>query len=94
MSGADDRRHNRLHLLPQALFVRRLPLVGADVAAGLAVGGAVGQELALLVDNRDALRAQAVDGGGDQMADGAHLRRIERTAYFEDDRGGRVDLVA
>ena len=71
-----------------------LPLVGADIAAVGIVGGAVGEQLAALVDDRDALRPQPVDRGGDQMADGAHLRRFERAAHLEHDRGRRLDLVA
>ncbi len=94
MAGADDRGHDRFHLLAQAFFVGRLPFVGADVAAAHRIGGAVGEQLALFVDDRDALRAQAIDGGGDQVADGAHLGLVERAAHFKYNGGRRVDLVA
>ena len=83
-----------LDLVAQPLFVRRLPFVGADIAAVGIVAGAVGEQLSLLVDDRDALRPQAVDGGRDQMPDGAHLLRLERAAHLQHDRCRRVELVA
>ena len=52
------------------------------------------KQVAGFVDDRYPLRLQSVDGGGDEMADGAHLLRFERAADLEHDRGGRLDLVA
>ena len=55
------------------LLVRCLALIGGDVVARLVVAGAIRQQLALLVDDRDALGAQTGDCGGDEVADGADL---------------------
>src|SRR6185437_1076132 len=90
---ADQRIDDALDLLAQPVFQRDLPFVD-DRAAGGVVIGAIGQETAGFVDDGDALRTQAVDGGGDEMADGAHLPRLERAADPQDDGGGRLDLVA
>ena len=94
MTGADNRRDDRFHLLTQVFLEGGLPFVGADVAAGGVVTGAIGQELALLIDDRDALRPQAAHSGGDEMADGAHLLRLQSAAELEYDRRRRLDLVA
>ena len=91
-AGADDARDDVLDLLAQAPLVGDLALVG-DRAA-LVVGGAVGEQAAGLVDDRDALGLEAVDGRGDQVADRPDLRGLEPAAHLEDDRGGRLDLVA
>ena len=66
----------------------------ADVAAVGIVAGAVGQELAALVDDRHPLRPQPVDGAGDEVADGADLRLLQRAADLEHDGRGGFDLVA
>ena len=73
VARTDHRSDDRLHLLlAQPLLERDLPFVGADIAAVRIVGGAVGQQVARLVDDRDALRAQ--------LADGAAMRwRMART---------------
>ena len=65
------------------------PIAPVDVARR-----AVGEQLAGLVDDRDALRLQAVHRRGDQVADRAHLLRLERAAHAQHDRGRRLDLVA
>ena len=49
--------------------------------------GAVGEQAAGLVDDRDALGLEPVDRRGDEVADGAHLLRLERAAHLEHDRG-------
>ncbi len=64
--------------LAQAVLERGLALVGAGAGERIVVAGAVGEQLAGLVDHRDALGLEPVDRGGDQMADGAHLLRLER----------------
>ena len=53
-----------LDLLAQPLLVGHLALVGAGALAAVSLcRGAVGEQLAGLVDDRDALRLQAVDRG-------------------------------
>ena len=94
MARTDHRVDDRLDLFAQPVLEGDLPLVGAESPAVGIVAGAVGQQVAGLVDDRDALRPQAVDGGGDEMADGAHLRRLERAAHAQHDRRRRLDLVA
>ena len=81
-----------LELLAQAPLVGHLALVGNR--AGLVLGGAVGEQAAGLVDDRDALGLEPVDGRGDQVADRLHLRGLEPAAHLEHDRGGRLDLFA
>ena len=61
--------------------------------SGLSGRGAVGKQFAGLIDDGNALRLQAIDGGRDQVADGPHLLRLERPAHLEHDRGGGIDLV-
>ena len=46
------------------------------------------------VDDRDALRLQPVDGGGDEMADGADLLLLQRAAHPHHDRGRRLRRLA
>ncbi len=59
------------------------------------IAGAVGQQAACLVDDRDAVGLEALDrGGGDEMADGAHLAWLELAADLQDDRGPRLLAVA
>ena len=93
-AGADHRGDDRFDLVAQAAFVGRLALVGAGAVERVGLCGAVGEQPAGLVDHRHALGLEAVDRGGDQMADGAHLLRLQRAAHLEHDRGGRLDLVA
>src|SRR5581483_11929275 len=57
-------------------------------------GGAVGEQLAGFVDDRDPLRLQAGDGGGDKMADGTDLLRLQRAAHPHHDRGGGFGRLA
>ena len=94
MAGAHDRRDNALNLRAQSLFESRLPLVGADIAAVWIVGGAVGEKVTLVVDDRYTLRPQAVDGGGHEVANGANLLRLECAAHLQYDRCRGVGLVA
>ena len=55
---------------------------------------AVGKEAPGFVDDRHPLRLEPVDGGGDQVADGAHLLRLQRAVDFEHDRRRRLHFVA
>ena len=81
-------------LIAQPLLKSRLAFVGAGALQRIVRRGAVGKQLAGLVDHRDALGLQPVDRGRHQMADGAHLLRLQRAAHFEHDRRRSVDLVA
>ena len=81
-------------LLAQPPLECELALVGAGAESAEIVVGAVGKEAAILVDDRDPGRLQAVDRGGHQMADGAHLLLLQRAAELEHDRGGGLGLVA
>ena len=83
-----------LDLLAQTALVGGLAVVGRDAAGDVLVVGAVGEQPAGLVDDRDALRLEAVDRRGDEMADRPHLLGLERAAHLEHDRGRRLDLVA
>ena len=47
-----------------------------------------------LVDDRNAVRLEAVDRAGDEVADGAHLLLLEFAAHLQHDGGGGLDLVA
>ena len=73
MTRSDYRGDDQLNLFAQMLFVGGLPLVGLGAAGVRVVTGAVRQQLALLIDDRDALRPQVGDCGGDEVADGADL---------------------
>jgi flagellar M-ring protein FliF len=46
------------------------------------------------IHDRHALRFEPIDGGRDQVANGAHLLRLQRAMNLEHDRPGRVHLVA
>ena len=94
LTGADHRGDDLLDLLAQAVFVSQLALVGAAAAQRIFLRRPVGEQPAGLVDDRDALRLHAVDRRRHQMADGAHLLRLERAAHLQDHRGGGFDLVA
>ena len=74
--GSDHRRHDRIDLFAQPLLECRPALVGADLADVIVVAGAVGQQVAGFIDDRDPLRLEPVDGGSHEMADGAHLLRL------------------
>src|SRR6202034_2070959 len=65
MTRSDYRGDDRLHLFAQMLFVGSLPLIGLGATAVRVVTGAVRQQLALLIDDRDALRPQDGARGGD-----------------------------
>ena len=93
-AGSDHRGDDGLDLLAQPALIRDLALVGAGACRRVVVGGAVGQELAGLVDDRDPLRRHAGDRGRHQMTDGAHLLRLEPAVHLEHDGGGGLDLVA
>ena len=82
-----------LDLLAQPPLERDLALVGGH-ARRIVAARAVRQEPAGLVDDRHALGLQAVDGGGDEMADRAHLLRLEHAAHPQHDRGRRLRPVA
>ncbi len=56
--------------------------------------GAVGEQLTGFIDDRDPLRLQAVDGGGDDVADRLDLLRLERSAHPHHDRGRRFRRFA
>ncbi len=86
------RRHDRLDLVAHPFLVGGAALV-ADRAVGVG-GGAVGEQLPGFVDDRDPLRLQPVDRGGDEVADGADLLRFERTAHPYHDRGRRLRGLA
>ena len=90
---SDDGRDDRVDLIAQPLFERRPPFVEADFADAV-VAAAVGKQATGFVDDRDPLRLEPVDGGGDQVADGAHLLRLQRAADLEHDRRRRLHFVA
>jgi hypothetical protein len=90
---SDDRRNDRVDLVAQPLFERRPPIIDADFADAF-VAAAVGKQAAGFVDNRHPLRLEPVDGGGDQVADGVHLLRLQRAVDFEHDRRRRLHFVA
>src|SRR5437867_3693188 len=89
---ADHRGDDRLDLVAYALLERSAALVADRVLGVLA--GAVGQQPAGLVDDRYPLRLQPVDGGGDDVADGADLLRFEAAAHPHHDRGRRLRRFA
>ena len=57
-------------------------------------GSTVSEQLTGLVDNRYPLRLQAVDGGGDHVADRPDLGGVEAAAHPHDDRGRRFGRLA
>ncbi len=92
-AGADHRGDDALDLLAQAPLVGDFAFVGPDARTGIGLC-AVGEQAAAFIDDRHPLGAQAVDGRGNQMADRAHLLRLELPAHLEHDRGGGLDLLA
>ena len=68
-------------------------LVSGGPGAGI-LGGPVGKQAAGIVDDRDPLRLEPGDGGGDEMPDRPHLLGFELAAHLEHDRGRRLGLVA
>ncbi len=91
-AGADHGGDDVLDLLAHPLLEGGAALVADRL---LRIGrGAVGEQLAGLVDDRDALRLQPVDGGGDEVADGADLLGLERAADPDHDRGRRLRRLA
>ncbi len=88
--GADD----IFDLLAQPVLVSDLALVGARAVEGIVVAGAVGEQLAAFVDDRDTFGLEPVDRARHQVTDGADLGRLQRAIDLEDDGGGGVDLVA
>ncbi len=93
-AGADDRRDDRLHLFAQLALKARAPFLAGDAVGGVVGLRAVGQQVAALIDDRNPLRLQPVDGGGRQMADRADLCRLERAAHAQHDRGRRLRRFA
>ena len=86
--GGDD----RVHLFTQPLFECRAPFVHVDFAEVI-VAGAVGKQAAGFVDDRDPLRLEPVDGGSHQVANGAHLLRLQHAVDLEHDRRRRLHLA-
>ena len=66
----------------------------SPTALSVSVRGAVGQQPPGFVDDRHPVRLQPVDGGGDDVADGADLRRLERAAHPNHDGGRRLRRLA
>ncbi len=92
-AGPDNGRYDGVDLIAQSFLERRPPFVAADFADPI-FAAAVGQEAAGFVDDRHPLRLEPVDGGGDQVADGPHLLRLQRAVDLEHDRRRRLDFVA
>jgi hypothetical protein len=91
--GPTTEGNDRLDLLAQPLLEGRASLVDAHFAE-LVAAGAVGKEPPGFVDDRHALRFEPVDRRRDQVANGAHLLRLERPVHLEHDRRRRLHLVA
>ena len=92
--GTDHGRDDRFDLIAQVLLETQTPLVDADVTDIVAVGGAVGQQVAGFVDDRNSLRLEPVNGGGDEMTDGTHLLSFQGAVDLDHDRRRRLDLVS
>ncbi|GCC43671.1 hypothetical protein chiPu_0027789, partial [Chiloscyllium punctatum] len=91
-AGADHRGDDVLDLLAHPLLEGGAALVANS---GIGVGlGAVGEQLAGFVDDRDPLRLQPVDRGGDDMADRADLLLLQRAAHPQHDRGRGLRRLA
>ncbi len=87
-SMSSTRVRRRFSTLDRAL----IGLAGEHgIVAAVTAGG---QQRARVVDDGDALRGEAFDGGGDQVLDGADFAGREYAADREDDRGGGVLLLA
>ncbi|MGY3496480.1 hypothetical protein ACVW1B_005899 [Bradyrhizobium sp. USDA 4502] len=91
-AGADHRGDDVLDLLAHPLLEGGAALV-ADRGVGIGLG-AVGEQLPGLVDDRDPLRLQPVDGGGDDVADSPDLLRLQRATHPEHDRSGGLRRLA
>ena len=93
-SRPDDRGHDRPR--PDRAAGARRPICrsSAVVAEGGVRAGAVGEEAAGFVHDRHPLGLEAVDRGGDEVANRPHLLRLELAAHLEHDRGGGFRLVA
>ena len=91
-AGADHRGYDRLDLVAHPLLEAGAALVADGIV--VVAPGAVGEQLAGFIDDRYPLRLQAVDGGGDQMADRANLLRLEAAAHAHHDRGRRFGRFA
>ena len=90
---ADDAGHQLLDLLFHAPLEALLLFLQRGRAARLALG-AVGQQASALVDDRDLVGLQAFHGGGDEMADRAHLARVELAGHLQRDGGAGLLAVA
>src|SRR5204862_1447278 len=78
-TGPDHLRDNRFDLLPQAPLEGRLALLAVAAATRPdPFGGAVGQEIAGLIDDRDPLWLEPVDRRSREVADRADLLRLQR----------------
>ncbi len=91
-AGADHRGHDVLDLLAHPLLEGGAALV-ADLLVRIG-RSAIGEQLAGFVDDGDALRLQTVDGGGDEVTDGADLLGFQRAAHAQHDRGRRLRRLA
>src|SRR5215216_438781 len=89
---ADHRGDDPFDFVAHALLEGRAALF-TDGDIGF-LAGAVSQQPAGFVDDRHPLRLQSVDGGGDDMADGADLLRFEAAAHPHHDRGRRLRHLA
>ena len=91
-AGADHRGHDGLDLVAHPLLE-----AGAAIVAGGVVGlgaGAIGEQLTGLVDDRDPLRLQPVDGGSNDVADRLDLLRLQRSAQPHHDGSRRFRRLA
>ena len=89
---ADHGGYDVLDLLAHPLLVGGATLVADRL---FRIGrGAVGEQTAGFVDDRDPLRLQAVDRGGDEVADRADLLGFQRAADPDHDRGRRLRRLA
>ena len=94
--GADDRRQDRGDRPAIAVLDR---LLGGELPLGRAaraVAAGAGQEAAILVDHRDAVRAEAGHGRGDEVDDRLHLAVAEAAAGGEGEhhRSGGIGSLA
>ncbi len=90
-AGADDMGDDVLDLGAHARFMSRSPFVvgaGAMSACGSPLS-LLDEQLALRVDDGDALRLQAFDGGGDEILDRLDLLAAQAGAFGVNDDGGR-----
>ena len=90
----DDAGDHVLDLAAQAPLQGDLPVLEAAGGIGLGAPGAVRQQPAALVDDRDALGLQALDRGGGEVADRPDLPGIEVAHQLQHDGGARGLAVA